>query len=83
MIDIRYVNTKDLQQLLKKINYVAKTSFYNIKANGFVEEIAFFPALPKNSSRKLYNIISKLSDDLGDNIKGVHVGYGTDCGSYL
>ena len=80
VIDFRYVEPADGQEVLQKIKDLAAQSHIQGNKTGAlpkieIEVLAEVPSLPKKYTDKLFGILQSLQTHA---VKGIHVGYGTD-----
>ena len=84
-IDIRFIQNGDVQRDLDKISEIMNDK--KVKSNSTGEVVTFeikptahFSSLESRSTDKLFSMAKAISKKDGVELKGVHVGYGTDAG---
>jgi glutamate carboxypeptidase len=82
-VDIRYVDSKDLARVLKKIEViVARKDAYNpeLKAApvGHMKDMIHVPSLTTDSSEKIFEILQSAAKAVGQKIDSRYVAYASD-----
>jgi glutamate carboxypeptidase len=84
-IDIRFNAKSDLDGTLQKIDEIRKNSFVhneklNLSPSSSVQQLALFMNLSESSTNELFTLAKNAGSEIGQEVRGEHVGYSTDAG---
>jgi glutamate carboxypeptidase len=86
-LDIRYVEPKDLEEMLRKIEENSKqfhlrNGLLGLSPTSHLETIAVVPSMPETATQTLFGMVQEVGKIHGQTLHGQHVGYATD-GNHL
>jgi len=82
-IDIRFVERDDIEKTVRKIQDITEENYvYNdyleAAPTAKLETLVAIPSMPSSHTKRLYGLLKVAGENIGQEVKGSHVGYTSD-----